>query len=183
MLGHHRPATFSGIWILSPHKKKCQSWIPFDKTFWICTWTMSKNCILRSIQGLNSKGKKLIIHMIPFNSILKSRFQTSVYFFSDIGWIFFCIVSDKICPFTFQQIGRENLPSLIIFFFSNLCSLIDSQKNHAKIWLAPCVTCGVGSIIFDKIVQTKMHLTLDMWFTTMWHFDKCRLRQACAASF
>ena len=23
----------------------------------------------------------------------------------------------------------------------------------------------------------------DMWFPTMWHFDKCRLRQACTASF
>ena len=26
-------------------------------------------------------------------------------------------------------------------------------------------------------------LSRDMWFPTMWHFDKCRLRWACAASF
>ena len=25
-------------------------------------------------------------------------------------------------------------------------------------------------------------LSCDMWFPTMWHFDKCRLRRACAAS-
>ena len=28
-----------------------------------------------------------------------------------------------------------------------------------------------------------VHLCRDMRFPTMWHFDKCRLRRACAASF
>ena len=27
------------------------------------------------------------------------------------------------------------------------------------------------------------NLSSDMWFPAMWHFDKCRLRLACAASF
>ena len=27
------------------------------------------------------------------------------------------------------------------------------------------------------------YLSLNMWFPTMWHFDNCRLRWACAASF
>ena len=31
--------------------------------------------------------------------------------------------------------------------------------------------------------QWQTHMSRDMWFQTMWHFDKCRLRQACAASF
>ena len=58
MLGHHWHASetpfkwlllavrlwpaYSGIWIgldpLSPKKKPCHSWIPSDKTFWICAW-------------------------------------------------------------------------------------------------------------------------------------------------
>ena len=29
----------------------------------------------------------------------------------------------------------------------------------------------------------QSHLGQDMWFPTMWHFDKCRFRWACAASF
>ena len=29
----------------------------------------------------------------------------------------------------------------------------------------------------------RNHLSRDMWFPTMWHFDKSRLRWACAASF
>ena len=27
------------------------------------------------------------------------------------------------------------------------------------------------------------HLSREMWFPTTWHFDKCRLRRACVASF
>ena len=33
------------------------------------------------------------------------------------------------------------------------------------------------------IYRNKYNLSRDMWFPTMWHFDKCRLRRACAASF
>ena len=31
--------------------------------------------------------------------------------------------------------------------------------------------------------QLIAHMSRDMWFPTMWHFDKCRLRRACAVSF
>ena len=34
-----------------------------------------------------------------------------------------------------------------------------------------------------KIVVSQMKLSRDMRFPTMWHFDKCRFRQAYAASF
>ena len=37
-----------------------------------------------------------------------------------------------------------------------------------------------------RLIQVLLYLTLmsrDMWFTTMRHFDKFRLRRACAASF
>ena len=33
----------------------------------------------------------------------------------------------------------------------------------------------------QKMGQQK--LSRDMWFPTMWHFDKCRLRRVCAAFF
>ena len=38
-----------------------------------------------------------------------------------------------------------------------------------------CTATGWGSV--------SKYLSRDMWFPTMWHFDKCRLRRACAAFF
>ena len=32
-------------------------------------------------------------------------------------------------------------------------------------------------------LSRRYDLSRDMWFPTIWHFDKCRLRRACAASF
>ena len=33
------------------------------------------------------------------------------------------------------------------------------------------------------LLGVMLYLSCDMWFPTMWHFDKCRLRRACTASF
>ena len=32
-------------------------------------------------------------------------------------------------------------------------------------------------------VTEPLQMSRDMWFPTMWHFDKCRLKRACAVSF
>ena len=34
----------------------------------------------------------------------------------------------------------------------------------------------------QRVNHLNKHLSPDMWFQTKWHFDKCRLRWACAAS-
>ena len=34
-----------------------------------------------------------------------------------------------------------------------------------------------------KKIPIASGLSWDMWFPTIWHFDKCRLRRACAAPF
>ena len=40
------------------------------------------------------------------------------------------------------------------------------------------------SVWFDTITLGRpiVYMSRDMRFPTMWHFDKCRLRRACAAS-
>ena len=40
-------------------------------------------------------------------------------------------------------------------------------------------------ICFSKVKKHKqiIEMNRDMWFPTVWHFDKCRLRRACVASF
>ena len=35
----------------------------------------------------------------------------------------------------------------------------------------------------NHVIDFKINLSRNMWFPTMWHFDMCRLRQACATSF
>ena len=35
----------------------------------------------------------------------------------------------------------------------------------------------------DIFLAIESQMSRDMWFPTMWHFDKCRLRQAFVASF
>ena len=55
LLDHHRPAIETPfkvvfIWILSP-LKKCQSWTPSGKTFWICTCI---RCFPLNMTGANN---------------------------------------------------------------------------------------------------------------------------------
>ena len=44
----------------------------------------------------------------------------------------------------------------------------------------------VNLLIFEEWGQSNkecVHMSRNTWFPTVWHFDKCRLKQACAASF
>ena len=43
--------------------------------------------------------------------------------------------------------------------------------------------CGRSWWIVIFSLPASLHLSHDMWFPTMWYFDKCRLRRACVASF
>ena len=38
-------------------------------------------------------------------------------------------------------------------------------------------------LIFYTPAHVLIEMSCDMWFPTMWHFDRCRLRRACASSF
>ena len=37
--------------------------------------------------------------------------------------------------------------------------------------------------LLRRVIVARLHLSRDMWFPTMWHFDNWRLRRACAAPF
>ena len=43
--------------------------------------------------------------------------------------------------------------------------------------------CPFSSKPKKSFSETRYKLSCDMWFPTMWYFDKCRHRQACAVSF
>ena len=53
-------------------------------------------------------------------------------------------------------------------------SWISQQNDFSN---SDCSCCPHPSIKFWP------NMSCDMWFPTMWHFDKCRLRRACSASF
>ena len=45
-------------------------------------------------------------------------------------------------------------------------------------------SCHAHILLVTSIKQNlKKCMSRHMWFPTMWHFEKCRLRRACAASF
>ena len=58
-------------------------------------------------------------------------------------------------------------------------SLLEEQSDH---WFPQQVIRCISPDHHAK-GRFKLHLSLDMRFPTMWHFDKCRLRSAYAASF
>ena len=53
-----------------------------------------------------------------------------------------------------------------------------------------CIWVGNGTLLLFCYLFLEMilyyteefHLSRDMWFPTMWHFDMCSLRRACAVS-
>ena len=51
----------------------------------------------------------------------------------------------------------------------------------------PGILYVVGHVVLlyslDWTNAGTLHMSCAMCFPTMWHFDKCRLRLACAASF
>ena len=46
-----------------------------------------------------------------------------------------------------------------------------------------CIKMGITIQNFRLGMYFIGYMSLEMWFPTMWHFDKCRLKRACAASF
>ena len=47
----------------------------------------------------------------------------------------------------------------------------------------PWFWCSKEASQWDGYLEYQQQMSRDMRFPTMWHFDKCRLRQSCAASF
>ena len=72
-----------------------------------------------------------------------------------------------------KKIHPEALKFEKISFGLNMLNLISlNPYNHAE------------SISYNELLNVfYIYLSREMWFPTMWHFDKCRLRQACAAPF
>ena len=63
------------------------------------------------------------------------------------------------------------------------CQIAYHTSAFFRVWSAEMnITCTNIDYIINSW-QLKWHMSCDMWFPTMWHFDKCRLRRACTASF
>ena len=69
-------------------------------------------------------------------------------------------------------------------------NLNDSMMTISKIMLIGYLYKGsayhlplFGYSHEENLLSEYYKLGHDMWFPIMWHFDKCRLKQACAASF
>ena len=74
--------------------------------------------------------------------------------------------------------------------FKSICN----KEHMGEIWLTRVILHKAIDECFGKNYSSFLDFTRnyermsvifvpDMWLPTMWHFDKCRLRRACAASF
>ena len=61
------------------------------------------------------------------------------------------------------------------FRFGIECKETHTKQNDKKKKMA--------TFFFLELQSLFTHLSRDTRFPTMWHFDKCTLRRACAASF
>ena len=78
---------------------------------------------------------------------------------------------------------------MILFFFK---ANSHESIHHKAVCSAVCGYIGEADtgkgVDIDQaarycFLHLENHMSWDMSFPTMWHFDKCRLRRACAASF
>ena len=64
----------------------------------------------------------------------------------------------------------------------SLVKKVESESEKAREKQA--VTANKAGAIENRgNISLKLYISHDMWFPTMWYFDKCRLRRACAAPF
>ena len=102
-----------------------------------------------------------------------------------------------------KNISRQELQKTKVVTGKNLSTQIkpDQQPRHQpsligvftvhmkKVWVywahsEECRLCECpGWSVILWLSCHGLYMSHGMWFPTMWHFDKCRLRQACAASF
>ena len=67
-----------------------------------------------------------------------------------------CEYKDEICPCRLMNSVNVRVESMNVIGFT-------IQKAHS--------------------MKLDYSMSSDTWFPTMWHFDKCRLRRACAAVY
>ena len=134
----------------------------------------------KSMHALNSHGNYFVDHG-------KSWKNHGIMFFNFCGnpvIIAFNVDGPFECNFSIlllQVIIDDYLPmsqhgELLCSFSNNKNELWVSlmEKAYMKV---------MGGYDFPGSNSVSYKMSSDMWFPTMWHFDKCRLRRACAASF
>ena len=67
--------------------------------------------------------------------------------------------------------------------FVLLLILIVFMTHLAKHNLGSTMRNPIIGLCISKRLGPHEEMSRDMWFPTMWHFDKCWLRRACTASF
>ena len=56
------------------------------------------------------------------------------------------------------------------------------KTNYRLMQVERIAECSKGSILQYFRSSSSYNLSLDMWFPTMWYFDKCELRRVYTAS-
>ena len=70
-------------------------------------------------------------------------------------------------------------PSIVL-----LQAYLQNSKTPSWCHLQSCLSLlSASSSVSNENYDLTLYLSRHIWFPTMWHFDMCRLKPACAASF
>ena len=139
MLGHHWPASktpflwYFDPWSLSPHQlKRCHSWSPSDKTFWICAWFIF--CTMVAYEIYSTKKKRATKHCSTLRKITSDR---PVYQCKGISFTVASHVFLQSCvEIVLKKIGHEQSGCKIVktqeisVFIMLSCWISSSNWNH-----------------------------------------------------
>ena len=90
------------------------------------------------------------------------------------AWLYRLLILALFLPFTSLIINEQT-----ICVQNNKILTLCTCDMHMVV-LVCCLTCAK----YKKPAQNRFQITYmscDTWFPTIWHFDKCKLRRACAA--
>ena len=115
-------------------------------------------------------------HSAILSAFIKLPIVIKIFVLSIFEWVFYTGFTVynlyiKISP-SFEN--RERSAWALVGIDAFLLLLYNSLWFNFK---CTCISCHILSKLHAR------HLSRDMWFPTMWRFDKCRLRPPFAASF
>ena len=85
------------------------------------------------------------------------------------------VLEKKVAIFDWER-GRNSAPR------EGLENPLNSVNSRSHLTSDLGLVCQRGFQNMSADAKIDNIFSRDMWFPTMWHFDNCRFRQACAAS-
>ena len=115
--------------------------------------------------------------VICFSDLPEDSLHLSAPSSSSYTPVFRCTVCGKLCPSRWKLETHSRIHTGLKPFKCHICMKAFNVKGNLRMHIRRHETWWLA------ITSSHRHLSRVIWFSTMQHFDKCRLRRAFAASF